>query len=261
MLELLLVLGLSWLGGVWLLQRAVIFPAPQAPEPPSPPEDARQIWLSSPGARVEAWYLPPLGAPARPHPAIIFAHGNAELIEQWPEQFHEARVWGLAVLLVEYPGYGRSEGSASEPRIAASLAAAHDWLSARPEIDARRIIGYGRSLGGGAICALARWRPLAALILESTFTSLRPLAKRYAVPGALIRDPFDNAEVLADYPAPVFIFHGEADATVPVDHAISLSRRAGNAELMLLPCGHNDCIRPWPRIREFLEHQGLLAGH
>ena len=87
----------------------------------------------------------------------MFAHGNAELIDYWPEEFDEPRRWGAGVLLVEYPGYGRSDGAPSQDSITESMLAAYDWARQHADVDASRIIPYGRSLGGGA-AAIARTR-------------------------------------------------------------------------------------------------------
>jgi hypothetical protein len=71
---------------------------------------------------------------------LLFAHGNGELIDHWPAEFDEPRSWGMAVLLVEYPGYGRSAGFPAQPTIAAAMAAAYDWIRTQPSLDANRII-------------------------------------------------------------------------------------------------------------------------
>jgi pimeloyl-ACP methyl ester carboxylesterase len=259
-----LAFALALAGGYLFLacavQRQALYPAP-APAARSAFDrtpGAERIWLEPPGARVEAWYLPPLVGAIGPAPLVVFTHGNAELIDDWPDAFEPLRRWGAAVLLVEYPGYGRSSGSPSEVSIAATMTRAFDQMSQREEIDPARIIAYGRSLGGGAACALARERKVAALVLESTFTSVRSLARGFGIPGFLVRDPFDNVGVLRAYSGPVLIVHGERDEIIPAIHAAELHAAAPGSRLALAPCGHNDCQRPWPLLREFLLEHGLL---
>jgi hypothetical protein len=190
----------------------------------------------------------------------VYAHGNGELIDHWLHEFEALRARGISVLLVEYPGYGRSSGIPSERSITGAFTAAYDWAAAQPHVDARRIIGHGRSLGGGAICALARERALAALVLESTFTSIREQVRRYGVPGFLVRDPFDNLARVREFEGPVLVLHGERDTSIPVDQGRALHGAARASELHVLACGHNDCPRPWPTLLRFLEERRLLGA-
>jgi uncharacterized protein len=161
--------------------------------------------------------------------------------------------------LVEYPGYGRSHGKPSEASIREAQLAAYDFLVRQPAVDPSRIIAYGRSLGGGAACALIRERPVAALILESTFTSVRPLARRFGLIGPLLLDPFDNLSAVETYAHPTLMLHGEKDLVIPVAHARELAARARVAELYTFDCGHNDCPRPWTTIRDFLSRHALVT--
>jgi fermentation-respiration switch protein FrsA (DUF1100 family) len=241
-------------------QRAILFPAPPLAGAPARPADARVIRLDTPAGQVEAWYLPPLGSAAAAAPLLLFAHGNGELIDYWPPDFRVPRQWGMAVLLVEYPGYGRSEGRPTQASVTAAILAAYDWAAGRPGIDARRVVAYGRSLGGGAAAALAEARPLAALILESTFSSVQAFARRFGAPGFLVRDRFDNLKALRRLELPVLILHGTADQIIPVAHARALHAARPASELVLLPCGHNDCPRPWPVIARFLRQHAVLPA-
>jgi len=262
-----LVVGLvaaGLLAGYWILlflaQRALLFPAPAVAGAPARPADAEQVWLAGAAGPTEAWFLPATTPSAGPRPLLVFTHGNGELIDFWPEAFDEPRRWGAAVLLVEYPGYGRSPGEASEASITASVLAAYDWARARPEVDAGRIVAYGRSVGGGPACQLAARRPVAALVLESAFTSVRAFARGFGAPAFLVRDPFDNLAVVREYRGPLLLLHGSRDDIIPPGHSRALAAAARQAELHLLPCGHNDCPREWPLVRAFLERHGLLPA-
>lgn len=239
-------------------QRAFLFPAPDPTGAPSRPHDAEVVWLETPGGRVEAWYLPPLDSAAAPAPLLLFTHGNGELIDYWPGEFRTPRAWGMGVLLVEYPGYGRSEGAASEASITDAVLAAYDWAARRPDLDAGRVVAYGRSLGAGASLILARARPVSTVILESTFTSVHAFARRMGAPAMLVRDRFDNLERVAGLAAPLLIVHGAHDRIVPVAHAHALHAAQPASELVLVPCGHNDCPVPWPAIERFLRRHRVL---
>ena len=241
---------------LFLLQRQLMFPrylvgAGNA----RAPDGVVTAWVKAPFGRVETWYMPPpAGRPSAP--AAIVAHGNGELIDDLPAEFAPLQAMGLGVLMVEYPGYGRSEGTPSQVRIAEVFQRAYDRLAALPEIDAERIVFFGRSLGGGAACDLTRFRKARALILMSTFTSARSFARRYLAPGLLVRDPFDNLAALKRYGGPVLVVHGRHDEVVGFGHAGALVDATADARLMELDCGHNDCPpdpeRFWREVESFL---------
>ncbi len=247
-----IIIILVYLGLVFGLQRRILFPRHVIPAAPAVDIDGiEKMWIG-PRSDVEAWYLPPLNG-SGPAPALVFTHGNAEIIDYWPEFFRTPREWDMAVLLVEYPGYGRSGGSPTQETITEVVLSAYDALSERPDVDSERIIAYGRSVGAGAACALAASRKVAALILESAFTSVRPFARRMLVPGALVLDPFDNVSVVSEFTRPILIIHGARDNIIPPAHARKLHAAAPHSELEFVPCGHNDCPRPWPEIYSFLD--------
>ncbi len=244
---------------LFFAQRRLMYPAPSAAGAPPAPAEATVVWLDSPAGRTEAWYLPPLGRRGSSAPILLFAHGNAELIQYWPPDFEEARRWGMGVLLVEYPGYGHSGGAPSRASIQQAFEAAFDWASAEPGIDAARIVAYGRSLGGGAVCALTGTRRPAGLILESTFSNTTEFAWGMGAPPFLVRDRFDNLAAVRAFTGPRLILHGESDHIIPTRHGRRLAE-AGAVPLHLMACGHNDCPRPWPEIREFLVANRLVPA-
>lgn len=224
---------------LYMGQRELIFPGQHTAVAAEVPKvDGMQSFrVRTSGGDVDAWYLPPFNASA-PFPAVVFGHGNGEVIDQWTSGLDEFRRWGMAVMLVEYPGYGRSGGGPSEEGVREAMVGAYDVLLSRPGIDARRIVGYGQSLGGGAICALASERPLAALILQSTFTTIRTFAQRYWMPSFLVRDPFDNEEIVRRFDGPIFLIHGRHDELIPTWQAEALASLARRGKLHLYDCGH-----------------------
>ena len=138
-----------------------------------------------------------------------------------------------------------------------TFATAYDSLAAQPDIDGDRISACGRSLGGAAVCDLAANRPVASLILLSTFTNLRAMARRFRVPGVLVRDPFDNLAVVRSYPKPVLVVHGARDGLIPHRHGEQLASAAPHGRLVSYPCGHNDCPPDWDQfwmeVEQFLD--------
>ena len=251
---------------LFVLQRQIIFPRYQIPEAvqtEQPIAGLEKIWLDTDSGKVEAWFVSSDGSPSdKPRPVVIFGHGNGELIDFWPEELRKFARLGLAVLLVEYPGYGRSAGNPTEESVTHTFIAAYDWLTSRNDVDASGIILFGRSLGGGAVCALARQRPSAALILMSTFTSAKSFAKKFLVPPFLVRDPFDNLEVVKKYPNPMLIIHGKNDTLIPYSHGKALQAAARRAEMITYSAGHNDCPPDWDvfwkDVEGFLRINGII---
>lgn len=254
-----LALAAAYYALLFLAQRRLIYQPPPALPPPLRGE-AEVVALATPGGRVEALYLAPTSAAPQPAPLLLFLHGNAELADYWIDEFDRPRSWGWSVLLLEYPGYGRSPGRPSERTIGAAALAAFDWAARDPRVDPARIVPYGRSLGGGPAARLAAERPVAALVLESSFTSVGALAARFLAPGFLVRDRFDALGALSEYRGPLLVLHGRRDEVIPVAQGRALAAAVPGAEFHELPCGHNDCPRPWEALARFLATHGLPAG-
>jgi fermentation-respiration switch protein FrsA (DUF1100 family) len=242
---------------VWI-QRALMFPGSRTTLPSDAVErvGGRSVWLDHEGGRTEAWFLPARAPGAGG--ALLYAHGNGELIDHWMEAWEPLRDAGLSVLLVEYPGYGRSPGRPGKASIGAAMRAAYDWVVAQPGIDPKRVAGHGRSLGGGAACLLARDRALAALVLESTFTSIADISRSRGFPGWVVVERFDNLSEVERFRGPILIRHGRTDAVIPASHAERLHAASPQSELDLLDCGHNDCPSPTARLLPFLTRAGVL---
>ena len=254
---------------MFIVQRALIYPRGfmgPAGVPELKRHGIQQVWLDTRYGRIETWYLPPFGASkdSPPVPTVIFAHGNAELIDYNVDEMMPFRQLGMGALLVEYPGYGRSSGSPSQKGITAAFTAAYDMLLERKIADPKKIVLYGRSLGGGAVCALAARRPSAGLILMSAFTSIRSFAIRYGAPGFLVRDPFDNLQVVTNYPNPILIMHGRYDNVIPYRHGLKLHQAAPNSRMISYECAHNDCPPDWnsfnDSVADYLAQINVIAA-
>lgn len=246
----------AYLVVLFLVQRSLLFPMP--PDiPAAAPAGTEEVRVTFDGGEAYALFLPPSGRQGRA-PLLMFMHGNGELADYWSGEFDEPRAWGIAVLLVEYPGYGRAPGVPSERSITESVRALYDWAQNDRRIDSTRIVPYGRSLGGGAAARLAVDRQVAALVLESAFTSVADFAARFRAPSFLIRDRFDTRRSLASYRGELLMLHGRLDTFVPIEHGRELAKLVPGAQLKELNCGHNDCPRQWETIEAFLRSAGIL---
>jgi pimeloyl-ACP methyl ester carboxylesterase len=215
-----------------------------------------RIWLKTEQGDVEGWLFIGEGVDAdAPGPAVLMAHGNRELIDYYLTRAEAYQRRGYTVLLGEYRGYGRSAGMPSRKRIASDFRRFYDYLVSRPEVDAKCIVFHGRSLGGGVLSELSRDRPPAAIIVESTFASIRAMA--HGAPDILLSDSYDTLSALADYPGPILIIHGSRDDVVPVKHALEMKAHLPHAQLILYDCGHSDGPPVWGNywrdIAQFLD--------
>lgn len=256
-----LAVAIAWLVLAFLLQRAFIYPRwLVGPGFPSLPEGFESLSIEIPGGRVEAWLLPAKGTKG---PAVIYAHGNGELIDFQVPLARAYNARGFTVLVPEFRGYGRSAASPSEKGIVEDFARFHDLLAARPDVDPSRIVYHGRSLGGGVVTRLAAVRPPAALILQSSFASVIRMSRRYLIPAALVRDPYDCLEVLREFDRPVLILHGRRDRVIPASESSELARVAKTSRLVLFDRDHNDWPPDdsafWAEIDPFLLSAGVTT--
>lgn len=209
------------------------------------------------GVLIQAWYLPADGATR----TILFLHGNAgNASHRLPNAAELVRL-DAHVLLLDYRGYGLSEGSPSESGVYADARAGLAYLIERSGVPESRSVIFGRSLGGAVAIDLARDRELAGVIVESTFSSAADIATMaFGPPFAwLARGRFDSLRKISRIRAPILFFHGDRDEIVDP----SLGRRLFDAAPepkafeTLRGAGHNDTVAVggrayFERIRQFL---------
>lgn len=239
----------AWQG---LIDRVLFAGASMALEERAPPPDAERIWVDAQGARLEGWLFAPPGQ-SGPAPALLYFHGNAELIDTNVVLARTYARLGYAVLLAEYRGYGRSTGRPSAARLPGDAVAFYDALRARPEVSQGRITVVGRSLGGAAAAAAAAERAACALVLESTFSSLGAMVREAGFSSLLASSHLDSRAALAAYNGPVLVMHGRTDEVIPFAHGQALraaaQARQGGARTQFVPFpgGHNP-MAPFPEI-------------
>ncbi len=233
----------------WRFQDRLAFPAVPA-SLPSPaalgiPQGYRIAVTAPDGVELRWWYLAPWPAPVEGElaPALIWFPGNMETIEGIAPALSRLRPPGIAVLVLDYRGYGESGGEPTEQDVYSDAEAAWSYLTARPEIDSARIAVYGRSIGSVVALYLATERPVRAVVLDSPFSSGRDMAKLHYsfFPPALIRLVLDNIGRAERLKVPLLVFHGSEDRIVPVAMGRSVARAGHAEEFVEIPgAGHND---------------------
>lgn len=233
---------------LWALQERITFPAPRSPlpEPAQIMGYGERIELRmQDGTRLVGWYLPPEDAERhRKTPGVLWFYGNGETIGAiWPV-IRDFRPSNAGLLVVDYPGYGASEGRATEAGMYEAADLAYNALTRRPDIDPRRIYVYGRSLGSAAATHVAANHEVAGIILESPFTSARGMAARHyrLFPSFLVRIGLDNIGRIPGIHCPTLVFHGTADMLVPMSMGRDVAAAAGGPVefVMIEGAGHND---------------------
>ncbi len=178
------------------------------------------------GVRLHGWYLP---APGEVRHTVLFFHGNAGNISHRLDTLETFHRLGLATLIIDYRGYGHSEGSPSESGLYRDAEAAWRHLTQARGIDPERIVAFGRSLGAPVAAHLAAERTVGGLALESAFTSVPDLAAElYPIfpVRALARIEYPTRQFLARVDAPVLVIHSPDDETIPFHHGEALYEAA-----------------------------------
>lgn len=243
-----------------LLDRLIFQPSPGVDlRPEALGLAAEEIFLrSEDGVRIHAFWLPASAATR----ALLFLHGNAgNASHRLPNAAELVRL-GTHVLLLDYRGYGRSEGRPSEPGVYADARAGLAYLVETRGIPESRVVVFGRSLGGAVAVDLAQDRSLAGLVLESTFPSVGAVARQVLGPaGALLAGRrFESERKIGRVRCPLLFLHGDRDEVI----AFSLGRRlfdvapAPKRFETIAGAGHNDTVevggpRYFDRLRRFLD--------
>jgi alpha-beta hydrolase superfamily lysophospholipase len=205
---------------------------------------------------------------------LLFFHGNAEIAADYdPIAAFYQRV-GLALLVVDYRGFGWSTGKATASNI---LSDAENLLDALPQtlakhnIDTLPLFIFGRSLGSAPSIHLAHKSPqtFKGLILDSAFAHAPSLLSTLGLPEMLVKKlppVFENAQKMREIKLPLLLIHGENDTLIRIRHAEELyeASAAENKKFMRVPlAGHNDLIARtmeeyFTTIRAFVD--GVLAS-
>jgi fermentation-respiration switch protein FrsA (DUF1100 family) len=199
------------------------------------------VWLeTSDGVKLFGWFIP--AEPARG--VLLFFHGNAGNISHRLESIEQFHRVGLSVFIIDYRGYGRSEGRPSEQGTYLDAEAAWRYLVEARQVAPEKIVFFGRSLGGAVATRLAQDHPPAALIIESTFTSIPDMAAQiyFFLPVRLLaRIDYNTLARLPELTTPILIIHSPDDEVIPYAHGQRLFAAAHEPkEFLSIRGGHND---------------------
>ena len=193
------------------------------------------------GTGIDAWYVPCDNPAAR---TVIVCHGNAGNITHRLDTIQTFNLLDVNVLIFDYRGYGRSEGSPSEDGTYQDAEAAWQYLVETRNVAPERIVIFGRSLGGGVAAHLAHTHTPGALILESTFTSM-PDAAASIYPFLpvrwLCRISYDIASIIRRIDCPILVVHSRDDEMLPFEFGQALYEAAKEPKQFLEIHGSHNC--------------------
>lgn len=190
---------------------------------------------------------------------IIYFHGNGGSLSSWKSAGEELFAMGCNVLIIDYRGYGKSNGVFSESGLYMDGEAAYDYVTKLGYTN-KNIIFYGTSLGSGIAVEMAIRHPGKGLILEAPFISLTKAAMKnywFIFPKLLLRYQFDNINKVSKLTMPVLLIHGSDDEVIPVSHSQVLNEAIKTPHtLTIIPNAIHNNLRSFPEhaiaIKKFL---------
>lgn len=209
------------------------------------------IWLpvadgKGKAGRLHGWWMP---TPTSSEKVLLYLHGNGCTINSNLTAAQRFLDLGFSVLMIDYRGYGRSQGAfPQEAEVYRDSQAAWDYLVNERKILPKNLYLYGHSLGGAIAIDLAVRRPQSAgLIVENTFTSMKAMVDyqkhfRWLPVNLVLHQRFDSLAKLSLLQIPILIIHGTLDRTVPIQMGKQLYEAAPVAKhyLPVPDAGHNN---------------------
>ncbi|MBI4529338.1 MAG: alpha/beta hydrolase [Deltaproteobacteria bacterium] len=199
----------------------IFFPSPNLERSPADAGLAFEdlFFTAADGVRLNGWFIPHPGAAA----TVVWFHGNAGNIAHRVENIGLLhRQVGVHIFIFDYRGYGRSHGEVSEQGTYRDGEGALEYLRSRKDVDPKKIVFFGRSLGAAVAAEMAIRRGCMALILETPFASIREMA-RVAFPffpvGPFLKTRYAVLDKIKEVRAPLLVVHGDRDEIVPLAQA------------------------------------------
>lgn len=182
----------------------------------------KELWLTkSNGQKINALHFTVQNSKG----LILYFHGNKDNLARWGNMHAPLTDCNYEVLMIDYTGYGKSEGEPSDKALYEDAAVAYQWAIER--FPTEQIVLYGRSLGAAVASQLATKKAAKVLILETPFNSVEAIFKhRSMLPKLpiLLKNKFSNTDNIPKIDYPVHIFHGTQDWVVPYRCAVQLKK-------------------------------------
>ncbi|WP_349649156.1 alpha/beta hydrolase [Candidatus Parabeggiatoa sp. HSG14] len=219
---------------------------------------AEEVRIKTPdNVLLQGWYIK--NSPEQQSPLVIYFGGNAEEISKHIREINYFKGWAL--LLVNYRGYGLSEGNPSETNFFKDAVLLYDTFAKRIDIDNQKIVAFGRSLGTGVAVYLAHQRDLKGLILVSPYDSIRSIAQEiypYVPVSLLLKHHFDSLILASSIKIPMLALIAQNDRIIPPSHSFKLIEAWGGVarHTVITDSHHNNITMSyeyWESIIAFLD--------
>jgi uncharacterized protein len=204
---------------------------------------------ASDGIRINGWYLPASESAITnftTQTTVLFFHGNAGNIADRFEKLDVLHALGADVLIIDYRGYGRSEGKPNEDGTYRDARAAYDYLTKTLNREPKSVVVYGESLGSAVAADLASKVEVGGLVLEEAFTSIPDVGQRmfpFLPVRWLVRNKYDTLSKMPRIHAPLLILHSRDDEFFDLRHAQRILAAANEPkQLIELRGSHNEAF-------------------
>ena len=193
---------------------------------------------------------------------IVFFHGNGGNLSLWQDFLINIYHQPLTVLALDYRGYGKSTGSPTEKGLYLDTEALIQYFWEEIHHQDRKVVYWGRSLGGPIAAFAGTVRQPHGLILEASFSSIPSLLNHYPilkVMSLFSSYRFPTIEWLDSFSCPVLVLHGDQDRIVPLEQGQLLFEQIGSEEkhfYVIQGADHNntqlvDPEQYWQRVNQF----------
>ncbi len=214
------------------------------------------------GFTLNGWYVPASSTAG----TLLCFHGNAGNLGHRLEKIKLFHSLGINIFMIDYRGYGNSQGTPSEQGMYEDALAAHQYLTEERKILPERIVVYGDSLGGAAAVDLANRKPVAGLIVDSSFTNAADMSQVVFpfLPSFLLKSKLDSVSKVKTITIPKLFIHSINDEIVPMKLGLKLYESAAEPKTFIeIAGGHNtnhlDSMHLWTRtIKKFLTSLNVL---
>ncbi len=204
---------------------------------------------TSDGVNINGWFVPGENLAEDDHVTrltVLFFHGNAGNISHRLDKIGIFRDLGVDTFIIDYRGYGRSEGQPNEQGTYHDAQTAYEYLTQQRKLSPHSIIAYGESLGCAIAADLASKVELRGLVLEEGFTSTGDVGQEmfpFLPVRRLVRNKYDTISKLPRIHIPLLIFHSREDTLIKFTHGQRLFAAANDPKQFVeLHGGHNDAF-------------------